>query len=86
MTNEEIENRRHEIYEERRRLEEELIRLDFEEGKNTFGEKYPVGSVVEYRGKKYFVRTYDRNWIKASPLKKDGSPSAMVQSLYGIKS
>jgi hypothetical protein len=83
MTNKEIENRCHEINEERHKLEEELIRLDFEEGKNAFGEKYPVGSVMEYRGKKYFVRTYERHWIKASPFKKDGSPSEMVQNLYG---
>jgi hypothetical protein len=85
MTNKEIENRRNEIYAERHNLDKEIEQLDFEEGKNTFGEKYPIGSTIEHQGKKYVIRTYERSWVKVSPIKKDGTPSEKIEYLWGIK-
>jgi hypothetical protein len=85
MTNKEIENRRREIYAERQKLEKEVEQLKFEEGKNNFGEKYPIGSIIEHRGKKYVIRTYETSWLKGSPLKKDGTPSEKIQYLWDIE-
>jgi hypothetical protein len=84
MTQKEIEDRREEIYIEQRKLNEELNQLRFEEGKNALEDKYPIESIIEYRGKKYFVRTYDGYWIKASLLRKDGTPSQKIQNIYGV--
>jgi hypothetical protein len=86
MTNAEIQQRLDEIYATRRKLDEEVKRLESGEGKNRYGEKYPAGSIVtDKRGKKYIVHAYGVYGVKGKPIRKDGTPSDVLQTIWGLE-
>jgi hypothetical protein len=84
MTKMEIDTRREELYDERKKIENELQSLDFEEGKNRFGEKYPIGSIVKHSGREYKVKTYDNFNVIGCRVKKDGTVSELAQKLWRL--
>jgi hypothetical protein len=84
MTNQEIKSRRDEIGLKRRQLQDELCALDAEEGKNKFGEQYPIGAIVEDdSGKKFVVCGYEPMWVLGRAIRKDGTPASPIRKIWG---